>query len=124
MVNEKKCNGKDMDCERVNGCQLEEKVNPEYQWPRKIEKKGVKCSFYRRIIEAENEDENIFTFEKQKCRIKDGVCILKEQTTIWNKEEMINKCPHEIKTDQFLVIGQNILRNTKKKNFEEHLIVD
>ncbi len=93
MVQDKKCDGKEMNCDRLNGCQLEEKVNPEYKWPIKVVREGIKCSFYRILIEAENEDENIFTFYHNKCRTKDGSCQLKDQTTIWNKNEIIHKCP-------------------------------
>ncbi len=64
----------DMQCNELSECRYEEKITPEYVWPKKITKTGFKCLYFTRSIEADSENDNIFTFDTNACRIKDKYC--------------------------------------------------
>ncbi len=76
---------------------------------------GPNNVYYTRSIEADSENDNIFTFDTNACRIKDKCCQLRDATIVWKTQDIVHDCPYErIGEDQFNLIGKNIVRNVNK----------
>ena len=84
MIYSKKCNGKEMVCDGLDGkCSYKEEPTVEFAWLQYTNAQSYHCNYQPRKIKARSGESPLF---RKGCKVKDLFCKLEESMIVWSRD--------------------------------------
>jgi len=108
----KLCSDRPMICTNEYNCVTPDlDYSNEYIWFDTRIVNSKKCTIVERQIKGENTSTNLFTNEKNKCKVYDGFCLLPDSIIIWTPQYVVHECPYEIIAEvELLRIDKDVMQ--------------